>query len=132
MSIKERYKKIAGFYPKMGLIRAINIGQNQAKSSLEANKAISFFFKAMTGAQNEDTFEMVKGSEYEKLRNEFFDPKLLQKFAITGDVKECKKQVLELVKVTKIDHILLKPAALSYKRHKEILKDYARKIMPYV
>lgn len=26
----------------------------------------------------------------------------------------------------------LKPAALSYKRHKEILKDYARRIMPYV
>ncbi|PPB57723.1 LLM class flavin-dependent oxidoreductase [Campylobacter hyointestinalis] len=132
LSIKERYKKIAGFYPKMGLIRAININKNKDKSSLEASKAISFFFKAMTGAQNEATFEMVKDSEYEKLRNEFFDPKLLQKFAITGDVKECKKQVLELVKATNIDHIILKPAALSYKRHKEILKDYDRRIMPYV
>lgn len=30
------------------------------------------------------------------------------------------------------DLCVLKPASLSYKRHKEILKDYARRIMPYV
>lgn len=78
--LQNRYADIAGFRPEFGVIRAINIAKNKKKSQKEASAAVDFFFKCMRGAMdtNPATFNLVKGSKYEALRTEFFDPKKLK------------------------------------------------------
>ncbi len=114
------------------LTRAIYIDEDRKKAQERAQVGADIFSQCMLRAnESNPTFEaIIKTSDYEEFRAEFFSEEKIVENMIVGTPKDCLEQILSLREQIPFTTLSLKLLSSSLEDSKNILKLYKENIMP--
>lgn len=119
---------------EFSLTRAIYIDENRNRAQEKAHIGADIFSQCMLRANEANpTFEaIIKKTNYEKFRAEFFSKDKILKNMIVGTPKDCLEQILELKKQIPISTLSLKLLSSELEDSKKILRLYKEQIIPHL
>ena len=141
LSIK-RAKEIYDLFQQNGatktfefvLTRAIYIDKDPVRAKEKAEIGADIFSQCMLRANEANpTFEaIIKTTDYEEFRAEFFSKNKILDNAIVGTPKDCLEQILELKKQVPLTTLSLKLLSSKLEDSKNILKLYKEFVIPHL
>ncbi|WP_299548079.1 LLM class flavin-dependent oxidoreductase [uncultured Helicobacter sp.] len=119
---------------EFALTRAIYIDEDRSKAQEQAQIGADIFSQCMLRAnESNPTFEaIIKTTDYEEFRAEFFSKDKILENMIIGTPQDCLEQILELKKQVPITTLLLKLLSSKLEDSKKILRLYKEHIIPYL
>ncbi|TLD81419.1 LLM class flavin-dependent oxidoreductase [Helicobacter sp. MIT 11-5569] len=119
---------------EFALTRAIYIDKERSKAEEKAQIGADIFSQCMLRANEANpTFEaIIKATNYEEFRAEFFSKDRILENMIIGTPQDCLEQILELKKQVPITTLSLKLLSSKLEDSKEILKLYKEHIIPHL
>lgn len=114
------------------LTRAFYVDENREIAEEKAQMGVDIFTQCMLRAnESNPTFEsIIKTSDYEEFRAEFFNKDKILETMIVGTPSDCIEQILEIKKQYMPDSLALKLLSPSLEDSKNILKTYKETILP--
>ncbi|MBX7490725.1 LLM class flavin-dependent oxidoreductase [Helicobacter turcicus] len=116
------------------LTRAIYIDEDRSKAEEKAYIGADIFSQCMIRANEANpTFEaIIKTTDYEEFRAEFFNKDKILENMIIGTPQDCLEQILELKKQVPLTTLSLKLLSSKLEDSKKILKLYKEHIIPHL
>ena len=133
VQMQELYKKTAGFYPQIVMLRVFCVADTKEKALSIARPTIDHFIKSMRAASSSTIQPKWDHENYKKLldeRYEFFNGDNFLNNAILGTVEDCIEQINEITKEVKNVHLALKPSSNDFETNCSMLKIFNSKIKP--
>ncbi len=114
------------------LTRAFYVDENRNIAKEKAHMGVDIFTQCMLRAnESNPTFEsIIKTSDYEEFRAEFFSKDKILETMIVGTPDDCIEQILEIKKQYTPDSLVLKLLLPNLKDSKNTLRIYKEKIIP--
>lgn len=114
------------------LARAFYVDENREIAEEKAQMGVDIFTQCMLRAnESNPTFEsIIKTSDYEEFRAEFFNKDKILETMIVGTPEDCIEQILEIQKQYAPDSLALKLLSPSLEDSKNLLRIYKEKIIP--
>lgn len=137
----KRAKEIYDIFAKNGakdlefvLTRAIYIDEDRSVAQEKALMGVDIFTQCMLRAnESNPTFEeIIKASDYEEFRAEFFNKNKITNCMIVGTPEDCVEQILELRKEIHFNTLSLKLLSSQLKDSKNILRLYKECVAPHL
>ncbi|MDY3114208.1 MAG: LLM class flavin-dependent oxidoreductase [Helicobacter sp.] len=132
----EIYKILTSYgkKPEFSLARAIYVDKDRAKAQEKAEIGADIFSQCMLKASKANpTFEsIIKTSDYEEFRADFFNKDKIMESMIVGTPSDCVEQILALKKEIPLSTLLLKLLSSKLEDSKEILKLFKEEVAPYI
>lgn len=132
---QEIYKKSAGFYPEVVLMRVFCVDDDYESAYEQALPVTDHFIKCMRSVQSRQMQPTFKKENYEALlrqRFSFFDGKKFLDSAILGSKEECVEQIKVLSSEIQKLHLILKPASSNAMQIRKMLKVFSQEIKPKI
>lgn len=129
------YKKIAGVYPQIVLMRVFCVDESYQRAYEKAMPVTDHFIKCMRLVQSRQMQPTFKKENYEALlkqRYQFFDGKKFLDSAILGDKEECTLQIQKIKSEIKNLHLVLKVASSNAMQTRKMLKVFSQEIKPKI
>ncbi|MBD5164523.1 LLM class flavin-dependent oxidoreductase [Helicobacter sp.] len=116
------------------LTRAIYIDEDRSVAQEKAHIGVDIFTQCMLRAsESNPTFEaIIKASDYEEFRAEFFNKDKIIDCMIVGTPEDCVEQILELREQIQFNTLSLKLLSSKLQDSKNILKLYKERVAPHL
>ncbi|MDY0120787.1 MAG: LLM class flavin-dependent oxidoreductase [Sulfurimonas sp.] len=131
MEAQDVYKKVAGMYPQIVLMRVFCVDESYQSAYEKAMPVTDHFIKCMRLVQSRQMQPTFKKENYEALleqRFSFFDGKNFLDNAILGDKEECVLQIQKIKSEIKNLHLILKVASANAMQTRKMLKIFSQEI----
>ncbi len=132
---QELYRSIAGFDPKIVLMRVFCIADSHEDAYRIARPSIDHFVKSMRAASSEVPPPKWNREKYDAIiseRETFFDGQKFFDNAILGAPPECIQTIKTIKKELPNVHLALKPSSNDFNQNYDMLIEFNARIRPYI
>lgn len=129
------YHTISGVYPEVVVMRVLSIDEDQKEAHQNALIATDHFIKCMQAVKAKKEQPAFAQQNYEELlaqRYDFFHAQNFINAGIIGSKAECIAKTQALKDALPNLHLILKPAALTHEKSKEMLAAFKERVEPHL